>query len=127
MPRHSDTITYATTELGIIRTEGTAFPISPRNSASGVAHLINKTGSKHIIVTPDLNPLVDAAIAILKEQGFEIPIVRLMPAFESLFPDDDSEDFEYLPEPKLKGLDDPVIIMHSSGASGISVCNQHLW
>ena len=50
-----------------------------------------------------------------------------MPAFESLFPDDDSEDFEYLPESKLKGLDDPVIIMHSSGASGISVCNQHLW
>ena len=70
------------------------------------------------MVTPDFNPLVDAAIAILKEQGFEIPIVQLLPAFENLFPDDDSEDFEYLPEPKLKGLDDPVIILHSSGASG---------
>ena len=47
-----------------------------------------------------------------------IPVVQLMPAFKDLFPDDNSEYFEYLPEPELKGLDDPVIILHSSGASG---------
>jgi len=40
-----------------------------------------------------------------------------MPAFKDLFPDDDSEEFEYLTEPKLKGLDDPVFLLHSSGAS----------
>ena len=40
-----------------------------------------------------------------------------MPAFKELFPDDDSEDFDYLPEPKLKGLDDPVCLLHSSGTS----------
>ena len=115
-----DTITYATVKLGIVRVEGAAFPVSPRNSAPGVAHLIEKTGTKHIIVTPDLKPLADAAVSVLKEQGSEIPVVRLMPVFKDLFPDHDSEDFEYLPEPKLKGLDDPAVILHSSGASRYS-------
>jgi len=110
-----DTITYATTELGIIRAEGVAFPISPKNSASAVAHLIDKTGTKHIIVTPDLEPLTDAAIAIMKERGLKVPVVQPMPAFNDLFPDDDSEDFEYLPAPKFKGLEDPVCLLHSSG------------
>jgi len=118
-----DTITYATVKLGIVRAESAAFAISPRNSAPGVAHLIEKTGSKYIIVTPDLKPLADAAVAALKEQGSEIPLIQLMPAFEGLFPDHDPEDFEYLPEPKLKGLDDPTVILHSSGASGISTCD----
>lgn len=112
-----DTITYATTKLGMVRAEGVAFAVSPRNSAPGVAHLIDKTGSKHIIVTPDLKPLADAAVSVLKERGSKIPVVRLMPAFKDLFPDHDSEDFDYLPEPKHKGLDDPVVILHSSGAS----------
>ena len=70
------------------------------------------------MITQDLKPLVDAAMVILEEQGSKIPVVRLIPAFEDLFPDDDSEDFEYLPELKLKGLDDPFCILHSSGASG---------
>ncbi|KAF9649184.1 acetyl-CoA synthetase-like protein [Thelephora ganbajun] len=116
MLANSDTITYATTELGIIRAENAAFPVSLRNSASAVAHLIGKTGSKYLIVTPDFMPLTDAAIAILREKGSEVPAIQLMPAFKDLFPDDDSEDFEYLPEPKLKGLDDPVLILHSSGS-----------
>ena len=67
------------------------------------------------MVTQGLKPLIDAAIAILKEQGSKNPVVQLMPAFKHLFPDDDSEDFDYLPEPKLKGLDDPICILHSSG------------
>ena len=117
MLRLSDTITYATVKLGIVRAESAAFAVSPRNSAPAVAHLIEKTGSKHIIVTPDLKPLADAAITVLKEQGSGIPVVQLMPAFRDLFPDHDSDDFEYLPEPKLKGLDDPVVLLHSSGAS----------
>ena len=112
-----DTITYGTAMLGIIRTECVAFAISPRNSAAGVAHLINKTGSQYITVTPDLKPLVDAGIAILKKQGSKIPEVQLMPIFKDLFPDDDSEDFEYLPEPKSKSADDLVCILHSSGMS----------
>ena len=110
-----DTITYGTTKLGIIRAECVAFAVSPRNSAAGVAHLINKTGSRYIVVTPDLKPLMDTTIAILKEQGSVIPDVQLMPTFGDLFPDGDSEDFEYLPEPELSGPDDPVCILHSSG------------
>lgn len=117
MRGYLDTITYATVQLGIIRAEGVAFAVSSRNSASAVAHLINKTGSKYIIVTQDLMPLTDAAIAIMAEQGFKVPVVQPMPVFEDLFPEEISEDFEYLSEPKLKGLDDPVCLLHSSGVS----------
>ena len=112
-----DTITYATVKLGIVRAECAAFLVSPRNSAPGVAHLIEKTGSKYIIVTSDLKPLADAAVSVLREQGSEIPVIQLMPASKDLFPDHDPGDFEYLPESKLNGLDDPAIILHSSGAS----------
>lgn len=112
-----DTITYATVKLGIVRIEGVPFAVSPRNSAPGVAHLVEKTGSKYIIVTPDLKLLADAAVSILKERGSEIPVIQLMPAFKDLFPNYDPEDFEYLPELKLKGSDDPAVILHSSGGS----------
>ena len=55
---------------------------------------------------------------IRKGQGFKIPVVQLMPTFKDLFPDDDSGDFKYLPDLKIKGLDDPICILHSSGTSG---------
>ena len=120
IPPRLDTITYATIELGIVRAEGVAFAVSPRNSAPGVAYLIDKTGSEYLIFTSDLKPLVDAALVILKEQGSKIPVFRLMPTFKDLFPEDDSEDFEYLSEPRLKGLDDPIVLLHSSGTPGYS-------
>ena len=42
-----------------------------------------------------------------------------MPTFEYLFsgPDNEPEDIEYLPEPKIKDIDGPVCILHSSGMS----------
>ena len=110
-----DTITYGTAELGIIRAECVAFAISPRNSAAAVANLINRMGSRHVIVTPDLKPLIDAAISILEGEMSEIPAVQFMPTFSDLFPDDDSKDFEYLPEPQNESVDDPICILHSSG------------
>ena len=110
-----DTITYGTTKLGIIRAECVAFAVSPRNSAAGIAYLINKTGTQRIMVTPDLKPLVDATVAILTEQRSRIPVVQPMPTFKDLFPDNDSEEFEYLPELSANSPDDPVCILHSSG------------
>ena len=52
----------------------------------------------------------------MKEQKSDVPVVQTMPTFKDLFPDDDSENFEYLPELKLKGLDDQVGLLHTSGA-----------
>lgn len=67
------------------------------------------------MVTPDLKPLVDATVAILTEQRSRIPVVQPMPTFKDLFPDNDSEEFEYLPELSANSPDDPVCILHSSG------------
>jgi acyl-CoA synthetase (AMP-forming)/AMP-acid ligase II len=123
---HLDTLTYGTTMLGIIRAEYVAFAVSHRNSAGAVAHLIDKTGSQHVLVTADLKPVMEAAAAILKERGVKTPVVQLIPTFGDLFPDDHSDNFQFLPEPKLKGLDDPVCILHSSGTSITSlVYDQH--
>jgi hypothetical protein len=67
------------------------------------------------VITPDLKPLMNATVAILNEQESEIPVVELMPTFKDLFPDEDSEDLEYLPEPKNNSPDDLVCVLHSSG------------
>ena len=73
------------------------------------------------MITPDIKPLMDATISILNSQGTMIPVVQLMPTFRELFPDDDSENFEYLPDPRSNGPDDSVCIFHSSGMQ------RHLW
>lgn len=72
------------------------------------------------MLTPDLKPLLDATVAILKEQGADIPVVELMPTFEELFRGGDSDDSEYLPDLKHNGADDPICILHSSGVSRCS-------
>ncbi|KAI0308598.1 hypothetical protein OF83DRAFT_218489, partial [Amylostereum chailletii] len=50
---NSDTITICTTLVGIMHAGLTPFPISTRNSAVGVAHLIAKTGILQLFVSPD--------------------------------------------------------------------------
>ena len=100
-------LTYGTTKLSIIRAECIAFPVSPKNSATSVAHLINKTGSRHVFVTQYLKPLVDAATIILKKQ---VPVVLLMPTFKDLFVGGDSENFGRL-GPRL--VSTIMIMIHS--------------
>ena len=49
----TDSITYATILLGVLRAGHTAFPISSRNSAAAVVDLLSKTGCSHVFVSPD--------------------------------------------------------------------------
>lgn len=110
-------ITFGTTQLGIIRAEGVAFAVSPRNSALAVAHLLTKTSAKHLLVTEDLKSLANAAIDSMSHPS----LVVSMPSFyKDLFLDKD-EIFETLPPAKHKEIHDPVAILHSSGKAFLFV------
>ncbi|KAF8196149.1 hypothetical protein BJ912DRAFT_846943 [Pholiota molesta] len=56
-----DSITYYALVVGIMKAGFTAFPISTRNSADGVAHLLAKTSSRLLFAS------ADAAVARLAE------------------------------------------------------------
>ncbi|KAK0491291.1 hypothetical protein IW261DRAFT_1547429 [Armillaria novae-zelandiae] len=49
----SDTITYFTTMMSLLHANFILFPISPRNSALAVAHLLHKVGVEHVLVGRD--------------------------------------------------------------------------
>jgi acyl-CoA synthetase (AMP-forming)/AMP-acid ligase II len=113
----SDTVTYVTTEVGILRAGFSVFPISPRNSPEAVAHLLKKTGSNYLLVGSEPMPqkLADAALELLRADGHPgIPFSH-MPHYEDLYPRDDSDgEFENYPTVKFDpGA--PSLILHSSG------------
>ncbi|KAF4618223.1 hypothetical protein D9613_011591 [Agrocybe pediades] len=95
----SETISYYTLIMSIMRAGYTAFPISPRNS-----------------------PM--AALADLKDKAFEqlqlgqeVPSFGPIPVFEDLYtPSSDHCDGDDLPFEK-KSLDDVAMYMHSSGST----------
>ncbi|KAF8878687.1 hypothetical protein CPB84DRAFT_1793984, partial [Gymnopilus junonius] len=115
----SDTITYFTMIMSIMRAGYVAFPISPRNSPAAVAHLINKVSVKHVFVGREqaMIDLGKEALAILKAQHPGIPELEFSPApvFEELYVDNlnDFDDFPY----EKRGPDDIVVYLHSSGST----------
>ena len=116
----TDTITYVTTEIGIIRAGFTVFPISPRNSPEAIAHLLKKTGARMVLVSgePVLQKLAAATLEILnKDEDKQDLVISTMPQFEDLYTDKVfNGDCEPYPSVNYN-LDAPAIIMHSSGWS----------
>ncbi|KAJ8690287.1 hypothetical protein PTI98_011728 [Pleurotus ostreatus] len=112
----SDTITYFTTVVGMLRAEIIVFPVSPRNSPPAVAHLLRRTQPTHVLVSVEtpIKELVNEALELLRSENEEkIPVVAPMPVFEQLYTD---EPFQPLP-PRTRDLDSTRIIVHSSGST----------
>ncbi|KAJ7185924.1 hypothetical protein C8R46DRAFT_388493 [Mycena filopes] len=120
----SDTIPYFTVLMSCLRANYVAFPISPRNSPSAVAHLVFEVGVRHILVgnEPSMVDLAENAMRILAEAHPEVvaPDLSRVPLFEELFLPEDSTasaeteaslPFEYM------GPDTIACIMHSSGST----------
>ncbi|EPS94264.1 hypothetical protein FOMPIDRAFT_1055251 [Fomitopsis schrenkii] len=117
----SDAIPYYTTIVSIIRANCAAFLVSPRNSPLAVAHLINKVGASHILVSRDqaMQDLVSEALEILKTQygSKELPTQSPMLTFEDLFPPSQTPT-DCIPPPHVnRGPDARAIILHSSGST----------
>ncbi|THV08178.1 acetyl-CoA synthetase-like protein [Dendrothele bispora CBS 962.96] len=88
---HSDSISYYTTVLAIIRANCVPFPIYPKNSPQAVAHLIQKVGVTHVLLGYDQNMqhLMERAVEFLEEDfGYtkeKIPGTSMIPVFEDLY------------------------------------------
>lgn len=101
---------------GICRAGFIAFPVSPRNSATAIAHLLRQTGVSFIFVGGDvpLQNLANASLELLKGSDAPLPMICPLPSFRELYPKHSDPDFEFLPAMIVR-WDDPIIILHSSG------------
>jgi acyl-CoA synthetase (AMP-forming)/AMP-acid ligase II len=111
-----------TTVMGIIRAGYTAFPISQRNSAAAVAHLLSATNVTHMLVGEEqsMQSLANAALEIMKTSLTKIPATSLMPHFEDIYIEEAEATFRLLP-PTRPQLIEPAIIFHSSGECAVIV------
>lgn len=109
----TDSITYFCFTVAAFRTGCTLFPLSPRNSASAIKHLLSATGSKHLFVSPDLaNQNLAAEALRMDTDGIRVKVLHT-PCFEDAFPENDSA---FVPEPATPvSIDDAAIVYHSSG------------
>ncbi|KAH7912486.1 acetyl-CoA synthetase-like protein [Hygrophoropsis aurantiaca] len=112
----SDTITYFTTLLGMLHAGIVVFPISPRNPAAAIAHLLSITGVSHILTSgePPIRELAKDAADSLKLKGFPSVPIKPMPSFNQVFNKD--AVFERLP-PRTYDYGRTALIVHSSGST----------
>lgn len=101
-----------------MRADCVAFPISTRNSAAAVAHLIKKTGVSHILVGREqaMQDLIHHSLEALMTQHEDAPTVALstMPTFEELYLEEEPSTSEDIPAGP-RSPDTPSLILHSSG------------
>lgn len=107
--------------MGALRTGSTLFLISPRNSDQAIADLLKRIQPNYLLISSEvsLHDLLSSSLDLLpKNHGIE---VFDMPVFEDLFPTRGFDpSFERVPMADIK-LDDPAMILHSSGISEYSL------
>ncbi|KAJ7598541.1 hypothetical protein C8J56DRAFT_914327 [Mycena floridula] len=111
-----DSISYCTMVNAITRMGAIPFVISHRNSAAGLAHLLNTTNTACIFVSSDqgLKILLRQALDILQEHGSKILELE-MPTFEQFQTNLDEQ--EMLAQMKTPVMSDIAVILHSSGST----------
>ncbi len=107
--------------MGLQRANYVVFPVSPRNSAPAVAHLLHEVGVEHVLVgrDPSMQDLSHEALEILGSQypSADLPQLSPIPVFEDLFLPDwrtrtNVDDLPLLSvHPSTAGL-----YLHSSGS-----------
>ncbi|KAF9460912.1 acetyl-CoA synthetase-like protein [Collybia nuda] len=113
----TDTISYVSTFIGIMRANCTPFQMSPRNSASAVAHLLVSTGAKHLFVGHDqaMRDIARQAITIITEHhpGVKVPELSDIPLFDDLFRGNEVDESNVLLHHRHS--DALAFLLHSSG------------
>ncbi|KAI0672433.1 acetyl-CoA synthetase-like protein [Trametes maxima] len=118
---NADTITYFCTVIGVLRAGCTAFLVSTRNGAAGVADMLRRTGASQLVMSREntLRELARDALALLGEYKI---LIRDMPVFEDLFPPAGipagNSAFEaHVELPKSYDIESWALILHSSGST----------
>jgi len=119
-----DIIPYYTTMLSVMRANYVLFPISPRNSAPAVAHLIAQVKVAHILLGRDasMHELLKDAFENLKTQYPQAPLpdVSPIPTFDDLYisvSDDEVENIRREIPLMRANPNDIQMYLHSSGVS----------
>ncbi|KIY43206.1 acetyl-CoA synthetase-like protein [Fistulina hepatica ATCC 64428] len=121
----SDSITFFTTVLGMMRAGFVVYLISPRNSPVAIAYLLSVKQARHFLLSsePHIQQLGRDAVEELKNgKGMEVGMFP-MPRFEDLYhcapaavPPEGPSAFDPLPG-RVDRPDDVMIIVHSSGST----------
>ncbi|KAJ7611830.1 hypothetical protein FB45DRAFT_941123 [Roridomyces roridus] len=109
---NTDSLSFFSMCAGVMRAGMHPFNISPRNSASSLAHLLKETNAVAVYVTGDLRPLVSEALAI---HGGSLRVFDFS-TFESMQGELDAAARESLPPPPAV-LDSTAVVLHSSGST----------
>ncbi|KAG7091816.1 putative NRPS-like protein biosynthetic cluster [Marasmius oreades] len=121
----ADAITYFTTLMCVLRADCIVFPISPRNSAAAVAHLLGKVGVDHVLVGREaaMQDLIVESLAKLKETSPSQPSPTYSPTFifDEIFLPSFEEALVLKPDelPLTTQSNDPVLYLHSSGSTAL--------
>ncbi|KAI8971004.1 acetyl-CoA synthetase-like protein [Trametes punicea] len=113
----SDSLSYIYLMLAIMSLGYVAYPLSPLNSAEAVAHLLKARGVTQVFVSDDQQTrnIAHVAIDIMRKEGNEVDMLPM------IRPD----DYASLPHTvnlmKTVDIDDDdiVLILHSSGCTGL--------
>ncbi|KAG8752737.1 hypothetical protein FRC12_011812, partial [Ceratobasidium sp. 428] len=122
----ADTITYITLILGAIRAGLVPFPISPRTQIEGIAHLFSETRTSRVLLGggPMIDQLYKQVDELLKDQSFKLESIPI-PSFGDLYPhlgqepNTNSLAFEKFPTLEPTTSKPTVVILHSSGSTGL--------
>lgn len=112
-------------DCAVFRTGYPLFPISPRNSAAAIAHLLKKAEVDHVLLgrEPAMQDVYAEAVKILKASGDTIPSDSPMPLFEDLYT---VERCDLLPPMETYNFKDTSLILHSSGKLVIPLWERQL-
>ncbi|KAI8996302.1 acetyl-CoA synthetase-like protein [Trametes punicea] len=111
----ADSISFCTLEVALMYLGLTPFPISTRNSAIAVAHLVSKTGVRQMFVSADpaMQRLAREVIELLEKDGRELELLP-MPTFEDMY--GPGGDDALVPMGKVSPQQ-TCLILHSSGST----------
>ncbi|KAJ7761183.1 putative aminoadipate reductase [Mycena maculata] len=120
----TDVLIYQTIVAGCIKAGIVPFPVSTRNSAAAVLHLLNNTGSHRLLMTKGSLSLVDSVSAALAARSppYELSIEEI-PLLGDIYPhlghETPEDRFLPYPSPSIRtALDSVAMYLHSSGSTG---------
>ncbi|KDR70727.1 hypothetical protein GALMADRAFT_75816 [Galerina marginata CBS 339.88] len=121
-----DTMLYQAICVGIMKAGFIPFPISPRNTAAAVLHLLKKSDCHYLLATGNtLKAFLEGLTTEIDthEPGYQL-IVAETPHFHEVYPKlgVECDEDPFTPHPSLRArpqMTDTAIYLHSSGSTGL--------